>query len=327
MSQHGSLVSNDALNGNGNLAEMESRQKIRYKTQDIVVEKRPGKRTATAFCSFRAARTNPSSSTTTPPSRSSSVNESDNDATSNASSALNFSCDSDHSDTLSIVSDISELSMLSDLRSQKRVPIAGVHGHAAKNVKVELKRLNEQLAMFRSENEEYQKQAMFVTRHRQEIFQLKSKNFGLQRENANLLSQLKSAQEMCDALKCTIEEVQSKRVEMSKPSMDVHCKLDCKKKLRNAHDEIFRIKNELTERKLEVKGKIDEVTRLRNKCVTLETSLDEASRHLNVAVGGKKSAENALRILQSEKESFVKSRDWYRDQMRAAQVKSYSFIH
>jgi hypothetical protein len=32
------------------------------------------------------------------------------------------------------------------------------------------------------------------------------------------------------------------------------------------------------------------------------------------------SAERALKILQSEKESFVKSRDWYRDQMRAAQV-------
>jgi hypothetical protein len=69
-----------------------------------------------------------------------------------------------------------------------------------------LKKLNEQLAMFKSENEEYQKQALFITGHRHELFQLKSKNFGLQRENANLASQLKSAQEMCDALKSSIEQ-------------------------------------------------------------------------------------------------------------------------
>lgn len=48
---------------------------------------------------------------------------------------------------MSFVSDISELSMLSDLRFDHlpRVPIAGVHGSS--NVRVQIKRLNEQLAM------------------------------------------------------------------------------------------------------------------------------------------------------------------------------------
>jgi len=152
------LVSDDSLNGNRSLAEMEVRQKIRYKPQEIVVEKRPGKRTATAFCSFRAARTKPM---TTTPSRSktNSVNDDDNDdAASNASSVLHFSCDSDHSDSLSIVSDVSELSLLGDVRSthgggSRVVPIVGVHGvrRPSTNAKVELKRLTEQLAMFRDQ--------------------------------------------------------------------------------------------------------------------------------------------------------------------------------
>jgi len=89
-----------------------------------------------------------------------------------------------------------------------------------------------------------------------------------------------------------------------------------------AHDEIFRLQTELTERKLEVRGKCDEATRLRNRCVTLETSLDEASRNLETSNRCRASSEQALQILQSEKESFVKSRDWYRDQMRLAQVLS-----
>ena len=314
-----------AKNGAASLAELASRPKIPYKPQEITVEKRPGKRTATALCSFRT-----STRRTSTPSRSKSVSvnedgdKSDHETmlSSNASSALVLSCDSDHSDTMSTVSDISELSVLSDVRSDhRRVPIAGVHGHSSGSARVRLKKLNEQLAMFKSENEEYQKQAMFVTGHRQELFQLKSKNFGLQRENANLQSQLKSAQEMCEALKLSIEQqAQSKRTETAKLSVDTRCKADCKPKIRAAHDEIFRLQTELAERRLEMKGKSDDVTRLKNRCITLETSLSETSRNLDVAVGGRKSAENAVKIFQSEKESFIKSRDWYRDQMRAAQV-------
>ncbi len=39
----------------------------------------------------------------------------------------------------------------------------------------------------------------------------KSRNFGLQRENTNLQSQLKSAQEMCESLRSAIEQIQEKR--------------------------------------------------------------------------------------------------------------------
>lgn len=184
-----------------NSVEFEARKKFPYPPQDIVVEKRFGKRTAAGFCSFRAAKTGSTSR-----SKSNSINESEKSEMS-ASSALNLSCDSDHSDTLSFVSDLSELSMLSDVRfDHPRVPIAGVHGSS--NVRVQIKKLNEQLALVRSENDEYQKQeALFVTGHRQELFQMKSRNFGLQRENTNLQSQLKSAQEMCESLRTTIEQV------------------------------------------------------------------------------------------------------------------------
>jgi hypothetical protein len=134
----GSSQHSDAAVKNGicNLAELESRQKIPYKPQDIVVEKGAGKRTAAAFCSFRASKP----TTTKSRSKSSSISEkSDADVMSNASSALVFSCDSDHSDTLSIVSDISDLSVLSDVRfDHPRVPIIGVHGHSSNNVRVQV---------------------------------------------------------------------------------------------------------------------------------------------------------------------------------------------
>ena len=90
--------------------------------------------------------------------------------------------------------------------------------------------------------------------------------------------------------------------------------------MRQAHDEIFRLQSELTERKLEVKRTNDEATRLRNTCVTLETTWSDATRGFETATRSRNAAEQALKILQSEKESFVKSRDWYRDQMHAAQV-------
>jgi hypothetical protein len=93
-----------------NSVEFEARKKFPYPPQDIVVEKRFGKRTAAGFCSFRAAKTGSTSR-----SKSNSINESEKSEMS-ASSALNLSCDSDHSDTLSFVSDLSELSMLSDVR-------------------------------------------------------------------------------------------------------------------------------------------------------------------------------------------------------------------
>ena len=84
-------------------------------------------------------------------------------------------------------------------------------------------------------------------------------------------------------------QLQTKRNhEMSKFSTDVHCKSDCKSKLRQACDEIFRLKNELNERKLDVKGKSDEVTRLRSKCVTLETTQSEVARNCESAIRGQK---------------------------------------
>ena len=116
------------------------------------------------------------------------------------------------------------------------------------------------------------------------------------------------------------DKINSDYIKRLLSQQDIHCKTDCKSKLRVAHDEIFRLQTELTERKLEVKGRFDEATRLRNRCVTLETSLDEASRNLETSNRCRSSSEQALQILQSEKESFVKSRDWYRDQMRLAQV-------
>ena len=61
--------------------------------------------------------------------------------------------------------------------------------------------------------------------HRQELFELKSRNFGLQRQNANLQSQLSSAQQVPDSLRAAVQQLQEKRSEqISSVPADVPCK-------------------------------------------------------------------------------------------------------
>ena len=88
------------------------------------------------------------------------------------------------------------------------------------------------LFQVKSENDEYQKQALFVSGHRQELFELKSRNFGLQRQNANLRSQLSSAQQVSDSLRAAVQQLQEKRSEkISSVPADVPCKSGTLKRL------------------------------------------------------------------------------------------------
>ena len=134
------------------------------------------------------------------------------------SSSLALSCDSvHHDDTLSEISStcsvlslqesplplstVSSMSMIvgnnnmSNSSGCKRVvmDLPDVHGRRDLNAQVQMRRLNKQLELVRSENEVYQKQVNLVPSFKQELTVLKSTNFELLRENANLKSQLASA--------------------------------------------------------------------------------------------------------------------------------------
>ena len=107
MSSNGSSHTTDQFrNGGGHgpseISNFENRTKIAYARNEIKVEKHPGKRTAAAFCSFRAAKAKASAASANR-SKVNSISESDDksdlgcDLPSNssvASSLLHLSCDS-----------------------------------------------------------------------------------------------------------------------------------------------------------------------------------------------------------------------------------------
>ena len=109
MSSNGSSHATDQFpNGGGHglseISNFENRTKIAYARSEIKVEKHPGKRTAAAFCSFRAAKAKAKASAASANrSKVNSISESDDksdlgcDLPSNssvASSLLHLSCDS-----------------------------------------------------------------------------------------------------------------------------------------------------------------------------------------------------------------------------------------
>ena len=310
-----------------------NKEKIPYSPDQITVQKHGGKRTASAFCAFRSKKpVNPR-----PPSIPPSV-----------------SCESDHDDAMSAVSDVSDLSVMSinslsgdsgfrcqngtDKRRYFPSLLPAVHGQKPVDMKVQVRRLNRQLALMKSENEEYQKQAFFVTGHKEELFKLKSQNFELSRENANLKSQLSSTKEVVQDLKQVKIELENaaKQTNEDKLKADVphhNGVYEVKSQLRGAHDEIFRLKTELTKHKLDVKRKEDEIMRQeqRYKALSestsdygsqnqrLHTKARELETELESVVRVKVASEHNLQVLQSERETILKSRDWYREQMHQSQ--------
>lgn len=205
-----------------------------------------------------------------------------------------------------------------------------VHGHGRNrglDAQVQMRKLNRKLDLLSSENENYAKLAKEIPDYKQELFQLKSANFDLQRENANLKSQLQSA--LSDQRK------EEKVIEKVPTVTCDHSTLlyNSKAQLRQAHDEIFSLKTEVTKLKLDLRSRDDalkrhEATHEALENCNLELSADkikltgkvrELEVNLQSSQRSRMAAEQSLSVLQSERESFVKSKNWYRDQMHAAQ--------
>ena len=103
MSSNGNAHTTDHFrNGGGygpsEISDLENRAKIPYARNEIKVEKRPGKRTAAAFCSFRAAKAKSNRSKVNSISESDEKSDFGCDLPSNSSvassSLLHLSCDS-----------------------------------------------------------------------------------------------------------------------------------------------------------------------------------------------------------------------------------------
>ena len=108
---------------------------------------------------------------------------------------------------------------------------------------------------------------------------------------------------------------------------------ETKSELRQAQDETSQMKNQITKLKLDLKSRDDDLKRheaqheaLENHNLEMSASnqkLMQKTREIEAefssSVRSKLVAEQSLGILQGERETLVKSRNWYRDQMHSAQ--------
>ena len=142
--------------------------------------------------------------------------------------------------------------------------LADVHGGPERNkaldAQVQMRKLSCRLEFLRKENEQYANVAKEIPDYKQEVFCLKSSNFELQRENANLKSQLEATamdNQMISEIKTPDQEIpmQSECDHQSRVQ-------DSKQQLWQIQDENLQLRSEMVRFKLDVKSRDDSVKRL-----------------------------------------------------------------
>ena len=351
---------------------------VRYHPSQIKIEKRPGKRTASYFCGLPrrpAAATTPAiehqevKEEDSPPRTNATATRSDAGSSVNMSSSM--AEDSDFSDNLSVVSDLSDLSVmtfglscLSDTSSNHRsrhrnALLAGVHGEPKRSVhrrrrerlqsassSTNSRTCNQPQQRFfglHSDSESYEKPYSLNTAQKAEFVRLKEDNFALRRENVNLRGQLESLQEQQrqSVLRDHMEAVENSNLQQqSSPDLlllpqGVSAADSTRMQMRQAHDEIFRLKTEDTRMRMELRSLGAELeaqkdrsaklsdecerTRLaREKAEAAVASLEESLSQLRTAKSG---AEAQLEMAKGDLSRAIESRDWYCEQLKSAQEK------
>ena len=187
--------------------------------------------------------------------------------------------------------------------------LADVHGGQARNksidAQVQMRKLNRRLEILRLENEEYANLAKEIPDYKQEVFTLKSSVFELQRENANLKSQLEAttADKSLDVndsnQEVPIEETQEVQI---KSEFD-HRSLvqDSKHQLWQIQDENLQLRSEMAKLKLDIKSRDDSVKRLE----ATHDALDNAN--LELAATNQKLMQK-LRELEASHQSMQRSK-------------------
>ena len=123
-----------------------------------------------------------------------------------------------------------------------------------------MRKLSRRLEFLKKENEQYANVAKEIPDYKQEVFSLKSSNFELQRENANLKSQLEATaidNQMMSEIKTPDQEIpmQSECDHQSRVQ-------DSKQQLWQIQDENLQLRSEMVRFKLDVKSRDDSVKRL-----------------------------------------------------------------
>ncbi len=327
---------------------------VRYQPSEIKVEKQEGMKTASAFCSSRKASDGDGK-----PQREFIPHQNRREvsqlqggplAASDTASAAN---DSDFSDNFSVVSDLSDLSIMSlhhyvlpsdpfkmGSSSHSLAILPEVHGSdSGKDGKQQQQQQQQQGSkvtstllkkrlLLQNEKEALQKRTTNLPSQKLQIARLQEANFALQRENVNLRSQVellqqhqKSAPAPFVAPPSVVEDTKEVLNKLAgKSSCSEH-----RAQLRSAQDEILRLQNEAARKTLEVVTKSQEAWGLKEKLRGLQEELSSTRQRLKEMKEGSASVwshncsmQSKVSTLEEDLESAVKSRDWYQEQLEAA---------
>ena len=203
-----------------------------------------------------------------------------------------------------------------------------------------MKRLNKRLDIIRAENEHYASLAKEIPDYKQEVFHLKSTNFDLQREVANLRSQLEESKNNYQHLQSILQNG-AKIKEPISTQLLMTADDSRKEQFWQLQDENLKLRSEMAKIRLDLKSSRDEVKRLEISHDTLDninlemsaanqkltSKLREIEANQQSMQRSKLTLEQNLSVFQSERESFVKSRNFYRDQMHQAQESRSAIQH
>lgn len=289
---------------------------VRYHPSQLRVEKHEAKKTgSTIFCGTRKREEKPTRS------NSDEVAETSDIGSSAPSTPRSLS-----------TSDQQHSTMTPQLSSRlyHRFAIPEVHGQKPSSSKakgmVNAKvKLSQEVAALN-----FRKSAIdgLTSSQRADLAKLRGENFELKRENVNLKGQIDSLQSHQKSFSQPLQSVAiaTELLQKSASNSDQ----EFRAKLRSAHDEIYRLQTEETQRRVEIqkvqwqvkelqrkldlsfKDKSEAVLRadeLQNKLDKLSSSMLEGERE-----------ESLKSILQNDNESLRKSKQWFEDQLKAAQA-------
>ena len=348
---------------------------MRYHPSQLKIEKRPAKKTAGYFCgavrrpAAARSRTRADGASSSEAAAAPKPNPASEASSTSANASSSINEDDFSGDNLSVVSDLSDLSILSFTHSclsdasvarrnsspynlGKSPPaIVGVHGgghirYGGGQRRRELASSRRVPLLSESDSNCDARQRCFSSSiSRRELSRLKDDNFTLRRENVNLKGQVESlqAQQRQWVMPAAAQEQQQQppqEQKVSSPDLLISGHLpssttpdQARIQIRQAQEEIFRLKAEDSRLRLEVKSKDDDVEALRKKlfkseedCSELKkakqqlecskSSLeDEVMRRQNVQV----SLECQLGLCKTDLSRAVESRDWYLQQLQSAQ--------
>ncbi len=311
---------------------------VPYRPSEIKIEKRGGKQTASAlFCQTRKT----SSSSSSKARRNSRSNESIQGGSSTAAVAASdcasssafssaVAADSDFSDAHSVVSDISDISVMSLQHEQQfRVAAAAipeVHGDAGTSQRLRSRR--EKLISQLGEDFLVKKTvASASSRHRFQVAKLQEANFSLQRENVNLKSQVEMLlqHKKTDKLDTSdLEEAKHAKDALQRVARSDFCS-EHRAQLRTAQDEILKMQNEVAKTEMESSRKQKELEEVRERLKQTQEEHAAARKRLMEMKDGSasvwshaSSVQSRVDSLEEELKSMARSKEWYVEQLEAA---------